>query len=1072
MSLFAQQRQIKGTVKDDKGEAIIGATIVVKGTTTGTTSDLDGNFTLNVSSTAKAIVVSYVGMDKKEVELKSNTVVVVLKDNAIALNEVVAIGYGTQRKKDLTGSVASVSEKALKDLPVATVGEALTGKLPGVQVTTTEGSPDADIKIRVRGGGSITQNNTPLYIVDGFARDDIKDIAPSEIQSIDVLKDASSTAIYGSRGANGVIIVTTKSGQAGKLKINYTGYLGFKNLAKKLDVLTPYEYARKQYERAVWNNSVASDYEKYFGSFDDINLYNYMHGTDWQDMTFGRTGITQSHSLSLNGGAQWLTYNAAYNRLQDKAIMYMSNYHRDNGNIKLNLNPIKWMKIDLGARYTQTVVNGPGANDVSTGEKSTSDSRVKSALVYTPIKLKNLIADSDDSDGSSSLYSPLEMTSDNNRYQKTNDFKTNGGITLTFLKHITLHSDVQWAKTDNVNKQFYGLSSYYVLQGGAMKLNNAPAPAIIVTNNHTTVFQNSNTINYKNQGFAKDHHMNVVLGQETYLKKVHRLTDDIEAFPANYDSFTAWANTGDGTAKTPNDYYFPDEKLISFFGRLNYDIMDKYLLALTFRADGSSKFASGHQWGYFPSASAGWRISDESFMKRSQRWLSNLKLRLSYGTSGNNNINVAAFQRSYTAMSSSAYYLSTISTFAGQAMTAGSIMPNPDLQWETTVTRNLGVDFGFFNNRVSGSIEVYNNNTKKLLLLYQLSGPYPNQWKNAGSTSNKGGEFSLNATLIQNKDFSLNAAFNISINRNKVTSLGELSSISFNEAWTSWSQASNSYIVTPGQPVGLIYGFVSDGMYPADDFSWNGSKWVMNANKYPTTETLTDGTKIHKDANGRIFVDNNTIDGLSWGPGAMKLKDMNGDGKITDADRTVIGNTNPKHYGSFTISGTYKNFDASVSCNWVYGNKIYNATKIETTSGYYRYRNMLSIMNNSYTQIDWTTGNRVTDAATLTSMNANASIWAAPTGNYAVTSWAVEDGSFLRLNNITLGYSLPHKLVQKLSIQQIRIYGTASNIFTITGYTGYDPEVDTRRSSPATPGVDYSAYPKSHSYNIGINITF
>jgi len=1049
LALFAQQRQIKGTVKDEKGEAIIGATIIVKGTTTGTTTDVDGNFTLNLPATAKTLVISFVGMDKKEVDVKGTDFKIVLKDNTIALNEVVAIGYGTQRKKDLTGSVASVSEKALRDLPVASVGEALTGKLPGVQVTTTEGSPDADIKIRVRGGGSITQSNSPLYIVDGFARDDIKDISPSEIQNIDVLKDASSTAIYGSRGANGVILITTKSGKSGKTSVSYTGYMGFKKLAKKLDVLSTYEYAQKQYERAVWDGKVSDEYEKYFGSYSDIGLYNYINGTDWQDKTFGRTGTTQSHSLAVNGGNNLVVYNATFNDLKDKAIMYMSNYRRDNGSIKLNFTPNKWLKADLDARYAQTVVNGPGANDVSTSEKSTSDSRVKSAVVYTPIVLKNIIAQSDDADATSSLRNPLVMTQDMNRYQNREEYKINGGITIQLPYSLSFHTSGQWAKSNNMIKQYYGLSSYYAQQGGAMKRDNVIAPSIINTNSHSTIFQNSNTLTYRKDNFLKSQNINIILGQETYIKKNSTLTTDVEAFPTTYDSYTAWNNLGDGTSKIPVVYTDPDERLFSFFGRINYDIKSRYLLALTFRADGSSKFGTGNQWGYFPSASAGWRISDEPFMKHTQKWLSNLKLRVSYGTSGNNNISNAQYYRKYSVMSSSTYYLSSVPDFAGQALTAGSVMPNPDLKWETSITQNLGLDYGFFDNRISGSIEAYINKTKDLLLAYQLSGAYSSQWRNIGSTSNRGAEFNVNAVLIQKKDFTLNFSFNFSTNRNRVESLGGVASATFNEAWTSMSQAMNSYVVTPGQPVGIIYGYVNDGMYAASDFTWNG-KWVAKSG----------------------VVDNSSIDGASWGPGAMKLKDLNGDGKITDADRTKIGDTNPKNYGSFSFNATYKDFDAAINCNWVYGNNIYNATKIETTSGYYKYRNMLAITQNSYTQIDRATGNRITDELILTSMNKNASIWSTPTGSMAVTSWAIEDGSFLRINNITLGYTLPSKLTKKLYIQKFRLYATVNNLYTFTKYSGYDPEVDTRRSNPATPGVDYSAYPKSHSYNVGVNITF
>jgi TonB-linked SusC/RagA family outer membrane protein len=512
-----------------------------------------------------------------------------------------------------------------------------------------------------------------------------------------------------------------------------------------------------------------------------------------------------------------------------------------------------------------------------------------------------------------------------------------------------------------------------------------------------------------------------------------------------------------------------DDRMVSFFGRVNYDIRQRYLIAITYRADGSSKFSGKNKWGYFPSISAGWRISEEKFMEGTRSWLSTLKLRASYGESGNNRIDNSAFKRTYTKSNSNYLPASFITTI----YTAGNTLANPDLKWETTITRNIGLDFAFMKDRINGSFEFYSNSTEDVLIRMLLSGVgYTDQWQNAATTANKGAEINLNAVLVQKGDFSLNASFNISANTNTVKDLSDLTKYSFNEAWTSMSEGSNSYIVTPGMPVGIIYGFQNAGMYTSDDFTWNGSKWVMNAVRYSNSETLDDGSKIYKDPEGNTFVDNSTIDGLSWGPGAMKLVDQNGDGKITDVDRVKIGNTNPKNFGSFSLSSNYKGFDAGINFNWVFGNQIYNANRIELTSLYYKHRNMLAIGANSYTQIDQSTGIRITDPATLTAMNADAEIWAAPTGRYAITSWAIEDGSFLRLNNLTLGYTFPAAMSKKLYISKLRVYVAAYNLLMLTKYSGYDPEVDTRRNTPATPGVDYSAYPKSRSYNFGVNVTF
>ena len=1070
-----QNKTISGVVKDATGETIISASVIVKGTNIGTVTNFDGEFKLDVPATAKTLIVTYVGMQPKEVTINATVFKITLVEDTKLLDDVVVIGYGTQRKRDLTGSVSSVSEKALRDIPVSTVSEALTGKLTGVQVTTSEGSPDAEIKIRVRGGGSITQSNSPLYIVDGFARDHIKDISPSEIQSIDVLKDASSTAIYGSRGANGVIIITTKSAEKGKLSVTYSGYAGFKNITKRLDVLSPFQFAQKQYERAIWGNTVSSDYEKYFGSYDDINLYNYVNGTNWQDETFGRTGVTQNHTFTVAGGSEKLKFNASYSRIDDKAIMAMSSYKRDNLSLKLNYQPLKWLKIDLSGRLALTSIYGSGANDVSGSEKSTSDSRVKNAVIFTPITLKNLISQDDDIEASASLYSPLKTTADNDRIQKNRDTNINGGFTINLAKDLSWRSTVGVTKTNKDDKRFFGLTTYYVREGGALKRRvgnfDLQAPSVLLTESDVATFQNTNVLNYKKNNIFKGHNLSAVLGQETYNRANSTQVINIEALPLEYNSTQAWDSTQNGTDRFGTvGFKDMDDRMISFFGRVNYDVNDKYLLALTMRADGSSKFSGKNKWGYFPSVSAGWRISEEKFLENANYWLSNLKLRGSYGESGNNRIDNAAFVRTYKSGNSN-YLPNSMST---RIYAVGETLANPDLRWETTITSGLGLDFGLLKDRLNGSVEVYSNKTEDVLIKMPISGVgYAYQWQNAATTANKGLEFTVNAALVQTKKLNINFSFNISANKNSVIDLGGLSSYNFNESWTSMSEGSNSYMVSPANPMGIVYGYVNDGFYSADDFIWSGSKWVRNATKFATEELLSDNTtKIYKDADGKVFVDNSTIAGLSWGPGAIKLSDLNGDGKISELDRAKIGDTNPKHFGAFSFSGDYAGFDAAINFNWVYGNDVYNASKIEMSALYYKHRNMLDLGETSYSQVDWATGLRITDTSVLNTMNANATTWAAPTGRYVTSAWAMEDGSFLRLNNITLGYTLPSKMTKKFYVQKLRLYATAYNIYTWTKYSGYDPEVDTRRSTPATPGVDYSAYPKSRSFNFGINLTF
>ncbi|HEY4787509.1 MAG TPA: TonB-dependent receptor [Bacteroidales bacterium] len=1049
LSIYAQTT-VKGVVSDAKtGEPLPGVSVALEGTSSGTITDIDGKFSISVPSENSVLVFSYVGYNSEKIVAGGKSEInVSLVADIKTLDEVVVIGYGTAKKRDLTGPISSIGGEKLADIPVSSVAEALTGKLAGVQVTTTEGSPDADIKIRVRGGGSITRDNTPLYIVDGFPVDKISDIPPTDIQSVDVLKDASSTAIYGARGANGVIIVTTKSSKEGKLTVSYNGYYGVKNVTKKLDVLNPYEFAKWQYEQAVLQNSVTSQYEAYFGSYADIDLYKSMRGNDWQDIVFGRTGTTQNHNITVSSGTQTSSFKATYNRIDDKAIMLGSNFSRDNLDFKLNTNPVKWLKFNLSVRYADTKIEGSQANDVNGTEKSTSDSRLKNAVIFTPIPLKNMTAPDDDPESSSSLYPPTTVIADNDRYQRRKNYNMAADVSINLYKWLVFRSEVGLDYTNSVNNRFYGLTTYYVTNGDA-PIKNQPAAQLINETESSVRNANILTASFK----LNDHSLTLMAGEETLGKKDNTLTNIMDAYPTQFNSDMAWSFTSQGTPVSSNNFFTPDDNLLSFFGRLNYDFKGRYLVTATMRADGSSKFASTNRWGYFPSAAAAWRISDEKFMEGFKSWLSNLKLRFSYGEAGNNNIPPLSYLQVYS--SNPTTYLP--SSLGSSVWSAGKTMANGDLKWETTVTSNVGLDLGFFNNRINAGLELYKNNVRDLLIDFPVAGSgYSTQTRNIGKTSNRGIEATLDAVIIERKDFRLNFSFNVSLNRNKVEDLGGLASINPNSAWTSDAQASNDYMVVVGKPVGLMYGYKTVGMYSTNDFSWNGNNWVLN------------------NANAQT-PDNSGIDGASWGPGALKLKDINGDGKIDGSDRIIIGDATPKHTGGFALSAYFKGFDMTANFNWVYGNNIYNANKIEfTTANKYTYRNMLNIMNSSnrWTNIDPATGNRVTDPTQLASLNANAKIWSPGLSKYVFHSWAVEDGSFLRLNNLTIGYTLPQKWMSKVYVKQLRFFISAYNLFVWTNYSGFDPEVDTRRSTPLTPGVDYSAYPKSRSYNFGVNLTF
>ena len=564
-----------------------------------------------------------------------------------------------------------------------------------------------------------------------------------------------------------------------------------------------------------------------------------------------------------------------------------------------------------------------------------------------------------------------------------------------------------------------------------------------MTNQYRTKFRNTNTISYDFKdifGKNSDHSLNVLLGEEYIVMKNELMTNTAHGFPANFTSAEAWKFTTQGTPFEINDFYDPDDILNSYFGRINYNYKEKYLLSATARADGSSKFAKGNRWGFFPSIAAAWRISSEPFMKGAEKWLDDLKLRLSYGTAGNNNISSGLLTQEFQANATS--WINGYNSYISPSKT----MANPDLKWETTITRNVGIDYTMFGSKLTGSIDAYWNNTKDLLIQYPVAGTgYDYQYRNMGETRNMGLEFALTWNAINKKNFGLTVGANISFNKNKVLSLGQIESIDN---------------IKKGEPIGQIWGYKSAGRYEVDDFdiakSQEKGKWI-----------LKDGV-----------ADCSTVLGTSVRPGSMKLAEIkeNKTGTITTADRTVIGDTNPAHTGGFNINARVYGFDLTANFNWSVGNDVYNANAIEyTQTSKYQYRNLIDrmAMGSRWTNID-ANGNLLNwnNAEELAALNANTTMWSPYTGKYVLTDYYVEDASFLRLSTLTLGYTLPTTLTKRVGINSLRFYVTAYNVFCLTNYSGFDPEVSAIRRTNLTPGVDYSAYPKSRQFVIGLNLNF
>ncbi|WP_324719938.1 SusC/RagA family TonB-linked outer membrane protein [Salinimicrobium sp. HB62] len=1039
---------ISGTVvAAETQEPLPGVNIVEKGTSNGTMTDFDGNFSLEVSNPNATLVLSYVGFQTREIRLNGRTNLnVELEVDANALEEVVVVGYGTARRSDLTGSVASISGEQLDEQARASVAETLTGRLPGVQVLSTEGSPDAEVNIRIRGNGSLTQDSSPLIIVDGFPVASMADISPTDIASISVLKDASSTAIYGSRGANGVIIITTKDGISGKISVSVNAFHGFQKIAETIDVLNPEDFVKWQYEYALLRDPENLDsYERLFGLWQDYDLYVGQEGNNWQKQVYGNMGEVQSHDISIRGGSEKASYNFNYAHYDVNTIMLGSAYKRDNLSLALKSEAGEKVDLSFTVRYSNTDIDGGGTNEQN--EVSSADSRLKYSVQYSPIPIAGLTTTNTDEALTGYLVNPFVATSDNQREQLRRNYNMLGSFGWDIMDNLRFQSDFGLDYRIEQDYRYYGRSTYY--SRNKPSADNQGLPSLVYSDRKRESFRNANTLNYDFERFlGEDHNLRLLLGQEMIITKDNEETSEIQGFPKDFDFETTRKLTTQGTPQTVDNFYRPDDKLLSFFGRVNYDYKNRYLLTGTFRADGSSKFLGDNRWGYFPSAAVAWKLSEEDFLD-SAEWLDVLKVRLSYGEAGNNNIPAGQTVQSF--QSNTTTYLNGIPTY----WSASRVLANPDLKWETTVTQNAGLDWEIMNGMLRGSLEAYKNVTTDLLLAFRTPGSgYEYQYRNLGEIQNTGFEGAINYTPIMEDNYGLSMAFNLSANRNRINSLGALENYQDYSGWAS-SEIGSDYAVWVGQPVGAMYGYRSAGRYEVSDFDYDP---LIN------TYTLKSGV-----------VDNSSIIGEVM-PGSMKLQDINGDGIVDISDNSIIGDANPDFTGGFVIDAYAYGFDFSAAFNFSVGNDVYNANKVQFTTANEngQYRNLSAIMadGNRWTNLNPETGQLITDPDALAAANATTTMWSPYMSRYVFSDWAVEDGSFLRLNTLTLGYTLPTDIVSRANITKLRFYATANNVFILTDYSGLDPEVSTRRKTPLTPGVDYSPFPRSRQLVFGLNLNF
>lgn len=1099
-------RTISGTVKDETGETIISASVMVKGTTIGTVTDFDGNYTLDVPDDAKVLVFSYIGLQTKEVNITGNVIDVVLSENSEVLEEVVVTGYGTTKKRDLVTSVASVGAEQLKDIPVTSAAEALQGKLSGVSVTTTEGSPDAEVKIRVRGGTSLTQSSDPLYIVDGMPVSSISDIAPGDIESMDVLKDAAATAIYGAQGANGVIIITTKEvkadGDKMQIHVDYTGYMGWRTVAKKYDMMDNEDYLRMQYEYAYMANRGSADkmlsefYKYYDPTFVEadkthsmnlpqiIGYWNEQGQDDWQDVTFGGNHLNSNHNISVSGGIKAATFNLSYNRIDDESVMYGSNYSRNNLSLKAKFQPVKGLTISTTVRYSNTNVLGAGTNPAD-DSSSKGESRLRNATSFVPLHgVEDRLADLEDDTDMGNLYNPIVAIDDNWKQKTDNKLSLGGYVEYKFLKHFKVRAELGYESRDVLQDRYYGVTTSFARTGDGNAYAGPGFGHVLSTDTRTSRLKETNTFEYAQKFLDNAHDFSLLIGEEQTINKGFLRTTYGYGFEPSLSGPEAVDMMGLAKTSAINNYVNPTDNMLSFFARANYNYMGRYYITGTFRADASTKFARGNQWGYFPSVAVAWRMIDESWMENAQDVMSNFKFRLSYGTVGNNNVDLGYLYFDYRASNNA--YMNGMSNIL---MDGGSdkIAANSNLKWETTVTRDFGIDYGFFNERLSGSLDLYWNTTRDLILRYSLaSGGYDYQFRNIGSTDNKGVEFSIRGVILDHRakdlSYGLTVDANISYNHNTVVDLGGMDTYPVSgQCFSSYYAQAYEYNLTPGSMIGDVWGYKTDGWYTAGDFaSFNSS----NRTGYGWYNE--DGEKI------------STPLGEAY-PGMVKIVDTNGDGTINAKDMVKIGNTMPVVNGGFNVGfhiGGEKWGKLDLAANFTYsiGNDVVNMTALDYTmvcsstdhrnllaaNGYgLRYsmfdENGAFIPMDGYTYVSNVISGEeyMAMASRLDGENVNAVVANPTVTNTVLTDKFVEDASYLRLSSLTFGYSLAQKWIKKAHISQCRIFFSASNLFCVTNYSGADPEVDTRsKINPLATGMDFAAFPKSRTFNFGINLSF
>ncbi|GAB6009765.1 SusC/RagA family TonB-linked outer membrane protein [Dysgonomonas reticulitermitis] len=1049
------QTTVTGTVTDNYGP-LHGATVSIEGTTIGTMTGENGEFSIKVPDAKTAVLlVRFIGMNDIREPLNGRISGINMKmiEQANQMEDVVVIGYGTQKRRDLTGAISSVSGNVLVKTPAASVAEAMVGKLPGVQITSVDGSPDAEIMIRVRGGGSITEDNSPLILVDGFEVSSLNDIPPTDIESVDVLKDAASTAVYGARGANGVILVTTRQPSEGRITVNVNSYLQIKALANKLDVMDPYEFVMMQYEYDRQRSSNPTGFYNKYGQAYELYIYQGEKGVNWQDEIFGTNPVSKYLDISVNGGTKATKYKLSLVNQDQPGVLIGSGLDQTNINFTLNTKISDRLTLEYRTRFTNQRLNGSGTEGVSL-LTALREAPTQGLDDFMTLPEDDTYFDPEDYTQVTRM-NPKETAANNYRKRTTRTFNTMAALTWKILDNLSYRTEFGYEYKYQENNRFYGVGTSTANSNGSL-------PVAEWGMVKSPRWQFTNVLNYDFK--LKDiHKFQLMAGQEVKHQESSGKTYTTRYFPKDITGSEAFSNLRLGKPYLNSSNESSPIRIASFFGRAFYSYDDKYLATFTIRTDGSTKFSPSNRWGVFPAVSLAWRVNSEEFMSEMQA-ISNMKLRLSYGIAGNDRIPTDLYTKYYRVYDNRSVGWGEEGNYYYNFYNLGELY-NPDVKWESTITRNLGLDFGFFRERLNGTIDLYWNTTKDLLVPTRIPGHsgYTSLISNVGQTSNKGIELALNAWAVKTKDFTLNLNFNIGHNKNKIDKLasGETEWI-LSSGWAG-SQLLNTddYRAYVGETKGLIYGFVNDGFYTMDDFE--------SFDSATRTWTLKEGVANSKNLSGDPRPGNAKFKKLT----PVNPNDPN-TYVIGDNDRQVIGDTNPDFSGGFGFNATYKGFDMTVFFNYVYGFDVYNANKIMMTGWYNNSRNNLSMdvsLEKRWRNFD-DMGNEIRyNPEALAKYNENATIWN-PTsiGRPIAMSYSIEDGSFLRLNTASLGYTFPKHLSHKIGLSNARIYATGHNLFTITGYSGYDPEVNIETG--LTPNIDYNAYPRSRTYTFGVQLSF